>query len=101
MTAINIQTITGINFPYTIYACDVYGNQCTLIATLVTSVPPEKIIILPSQFDSVAAVGIKVIDGNNCERFEVVYCNLLPPVPKQFQDYEYFEFMDFEIFDFQ
>lgn len=101
MTAINIQSITGINFPYTIYACDVYGSQCILIATLVTSVPPEKIIILPSQFDSVAAVGIKVIDGNNCERFEVVYCNLLPPVPKQFQDYEYFEFMDFEIFDFQ
>lgn len=101
MTAINIQSITGINFPYTIYACDVYGSQCILIATLVTSVPPEQIIILPSQFDSVAAVGIKVIDGNNCERFEVVYCNLLPPVPKQFQDYEYFEFMDFEIFDFQ
>ena len=101
MTAINIQSITGINFPYTIYACDVYGSQCILIATLVTSVPPENIIILPSQFDSVAAVGIKVIDGNNCERFEVVYCNLLPPVPKQFQDYEYFEFMDFEIYDFQ
>ena len=63
MTAINIQTITGINFPYTIYACDVYGNQCTLIATIVTSVPPENIIILPSQFNNVAAVGIKVIYG--------------------------------------
>ncbi len=28
MTAINIQSITGSNFPYTIYACDVYGSQC-------------------------------------------------------------------------
>lgn len=101
MTAINIQSITGSNFPYTIYACDVYGNQCALIATIVTSVPPDNLIILPSQFDNVAAVGIKVIYGDGCERFEVVYCNVLPPVPKQFQDYEYFEFMDFEIFDFQ
>lgn len=101
MTAINIQSITGLNFPYTIYACDVYGSQCALIATLVTSVPPQNIIILPSQFNSVAAVGIKVIDGNGCERFEVVYCNVLPPVPKQFQDYQYFEFMDFDIYDFQ
>jgi hypothetical protein len=49
----------------------------------------------------VAAVGIKVIYGDGCERFEVVYCNLLPPVPKQFQDYQYFEFMDFDIYDFQ
>jgi hypothetical protein len=92
MTAINIQAITGSNFPYTIYACDVYGNHCALIATIVTSVPPDNIIVLPSQFNNVAAVGIKVIYGD---------CNLLPPVPKQFQDYEYFEFMDFEIFDFQ
>ena len=58
-------------------------------------------IVLPPQFNNVAAVGIKVIYGDGCERFEVVYCNLLPPVPKQFQDYEYFEFMDFEIYDFQ
>jgi hypothetical protein len=101
MTAINIQAITGSNFPYTIYACDVYGNHCALIATIVTSVPPDNIIVLPSQFNNVAAVGIKVIYGDGCERFEVVYCNLLPPVPKQFQDYEYFEFMDFVLFDFQ
>ena len=101
MTAINIQSITGSNFPYTIYACDVYGSQCALIATIVSSVPPDNLIVLPSQFDSVAAVGIKVISDDGCERFEVVYCNLLPPVPKQFQDYEYFEFMDFEIYDFQ
>ena len=72
-----------------------------LIATIVTSVPPDNVIVLPPQFNNVAAVGIKVIYGDGCERFEVVYCNLLPPVPKQFQDYEYFEFMDFEIFDFQ
>ena len=90
MTAINIQAITGSNFPYTIYACDVYGNHCALIATIVTSVPPDNIIVLPSQFNNVAAVGIKVIYGDGCERFEVVYCNLLTPVPKQFQDYEYF-----------
>ena len=101
MTAINIQSITGSNFPYTIYACDVYGNQCALIATIVTSVPPDNLIVLPSQFNNVAAVGIKVIYGDGCERFEVVYCNLLPSESKQFQDYEYFEFMDFELYDFQ
>ena len=101
MTSIILNSITGLNFPYTIYACDVYGSQCALIATIVTSVPPDNIIVLPSQFNNVAAVGIKVIYGDGCERFEVVYCNLLPPIPKQFQDYQYFEFMDFNIYDFQ
>ena len=101
MTAINIQSITGSNFPYTIYVCDVYGNNCVLIATIVTSVPPQNIIVLPPQFNTAPAVGIKVIYGDGCEKFEVVLCNVLPPVPKQFQDYQYFEFMDFYIYDFQ
>jgi hypothetical protein len=101
MTAINIQSITGSNFPYTIYVCDVYGNNCVLIATIVTSVPPQNIIVLPPQFNTAPAVGIKVIYGDGCERFEVVYCESILPVPKQFQDYEYFEFMDFVLFDFQ
>jgi len=72
-----------------------------LIATIVTSVPPQNIIVLPPQFNTAPAVGIKVIYGDGCEKFEVVLCNVLPPVPKQFQDYQYFEFMDFYIYDFQ
>jgi hypothetical protein len=99
MKAINISNITGLNFPYTIYACDVYGNNCILIATISTSVPPINSIVLPIQFNSAPAIGIKVVTSDNCERFHIFDCSF--PKPKQFQDYENFEFMDAILYDFQ
>jgi len=82
MTSIEITSITGsIIIPYTIYACDVYGNNCVLIATIGTTVPPSNTIILPYQFNMAPAVGIKVITFDGCERFEVFNCIELPPSP--------------------
>ena len=60
MTSIEIANITGLSYPYQIYVCDVFGNQCVLIATINTSVPPSTNFILPSQFDNAPAVGVKI-----------------------------------------
>ena len=82
MKSIDITNITGLNFPYTIYACDIYGNNCILIATITTSVPPINSIVLPYQFNSAPAVGIKIITFDNCEKFHHIICNPTPtPTP--------------------
>jgi hypothetical protein len=99
MKSISIYNITGLDFPYTIYACDIYGNNCILIATITTSVPPSNSILLPPQFDSAPSLGIKIITSDNCERFHTLNCSV--PKKYQFQDYEDFEFMDFILYDFQ
>jgi hypothetical protein len=58
MTSIELTVITGsITIPYSIYACDVYGNNCVIIATIVTTVPPTNTIFLPPQFNTAPAVG--------------------------------------------
>ena len=63
MTQIEILGVSGATYPLNIFACDVYQNQCILIATLY-SVPVSPIIItLPPQFDSSPAVGILIRDN--------------------------------------
>ena len=75
MTSIELTLISGsITIPYSIYACDVYGNNCVIIATIVTTVPPTNTIFLPIQFNTAPAVGIKIISGDECERFEIFNC---------------------------
>jgi hypothetical protein len=59
----------------------VYGNNCILIATIGTTVPPSNTIILPSQFNTAPAVGIKIMTFDGCERFEIFNCSVLPPTP--------------------
>ena len=76
MTQIEILGVSGATYPLNIFACDVYQNQCILIATLY-SVPVSPIIItLPPQFDSSGYF-------------------------KQFQDYNEFLFMDYVIYQWE
>lgn len=74
MGSIEITNVAGFTYPYTIYVCDVYGNQCILVATIYSNVPPTNSIPLPFQFNSAPAVGLKLIAGNGCEHFEILYC---------------------------
>lgn len=81
MTSIEITSITGgVTIPYTIYACDVYGNNCVIIASIVTTVPPSNTIFLPTQFNTAPAVGIKIITDDGCERFEIFDCLEIPKI---------------------
>jgi hypothetical protein len=103
MTQLEIRSISGGTLPINLYACDVYQNQCVLFGTINTTVPPITIFTLPQQFDSVPAIGILLVDGNGCERFEVGVCGDTG-VTKIFQntdDNYIFQFMDFVIYQYE
>jgi hypothetical protein len=80
MNSVTINTIS-LNPYYIIYVCDIYGNNCVFNSIIPQTVPPSITIGLPSQFQNVSAVGIKIVNGENCEKFEVVLCNNLLPSP--------------------
>lgn len=73
MTEINLSSISGLTPPYTVYACDVFGVNCTLIATISGVVPPTNSILLPPPFYYAPAVGIKIV-STGCEIFKVFDC---------------------------
>jgi hypothetical protein len=98
MTKLDINSITGASLPLNLYACDVYGNQCVLIATITTAIPPPIEIILPAQFNTAPALGLKLIDSIGCEKFGIIYCD---DKAKIFQDGVIFIFMDADIYIFE
>jgi len=101
MTQLVINNVTGVTIPYNIFICNVYGNNCQIVATVNTVIPPVATITLPSPFDTAPAIGVKVVDSLGCEKFLIINCIELPPIPKQFQDGDYFYFMDYDIYQFQ
>lgn len=74
MTSIILNSITGLTYPYDIYVCDVYGNNCGYISQINTPVPASVEIVLPPPFNMAPAVGIKIITSDGCERFKVIDC---------------------------
>jgi hypothetical protein len=100
MTQIQINSITGSAYPYTVYACDVYGNQCVLITTIPSTATFPLTITLPPQFNGAPAVGIKIIDSTGCELFGIINCQGIGK-GKLFEDGEIFLFMDADIYIFQ
>lgn len=82
MQTITLNSISGLNLPYTVYVCDVFGNNCTVLSTIVSTVPPTFTFILPPPFDVIPAIGIKIITSDGCERFEIYNCYVTPtPTP--------------------
>ena len=69
-----INTVTGFTVPFSAYTCDVYGNQCVLVTTIYTPIPPSIFITLPIQFNTAPAIGIKLTDALGCEKFEIYNC---------------------------
>ncbi len=76
MTSIQITEISGLTYPYDIYVCDVFGNQCLLVATINSDVPPVNTLVLPPQFNTAPAVGVKIV-SHDCVKFNIVYCYLV------------------------
>ena len=79
MTSIILNSITGLNYPYDIYVCDVYGNNCGYISQINTPVPASVEIVLPPPFNMAPAVGIKIITSDGCEKFIVFDCIYITP----------------------
>jgi|688.fasta_scaffold1042165_2 hypothetical protein len=101
MAQIQIQTTSFIFTSYNVFVCDVYGNQCVLVANVLPPQPPTIVITIPSQFNTAPAVGIKLIDSLGCEILKIVDCTQQYLTIKQFQDGDDFYFMDNEEYDFQ
>lgn len=91
MTSLQFSSIFGLTFPYTIYICDIFGSQCILVAYIDTNVPLNNLFVLPPQFNTAPAIGVKVITSDGCEKFKVLYCS---DDIKDFMDLEDFFFMD-------
>ena len=91
MTSLQFTNISGLNFPYTVYVCDVYGGHCILMAYIDTNVPINNTFVLPPQFNTAPAIGIKIITSDGCEKFKIIYCS---DNNKDFMDLEDFFFMD-------
>jgi len=81
MTSIFLNSIIGLTYPYDVYVCDVYGNNCGYLVQINVSVPSPVEVVLPSQFNMSPAVGIKIITSDGCERFKIIDCNVLLPTP--------------------
>ena len=79
MTSITLNSIIGLTYPYDVYVCDVYGNNCGYIVQINTYVPSSVEVVLPSPFDMAPAVGIKIITSDGCERFRVIDCIYITP----------------------
>lgn len=99
MTQVFITNITGLTPNYEIYACNVYGDDCVLLDNLGSSVPPIVNYILPPSFDTVPAIGLKIV-SNGCERFHILYCESFDQ-DKLFQDGVNFYFMSGDQYEFQ
>ncbi|NDC17426.1 MAG: hypothetical protein EBZ92_05775 [Actinobacteria bacterium] len=98
MTQVQISYVAGATFPIFIYACDVFGNNCVLVASVTSITPLPYIITLPPQFDTAPQITLKFVDAIGCEHSEILLCTL---DEKVFEDGVTFLFMDGITFIFQ
>jgi hypothetical protein len=96
MTQVIVNIVSGFIPPFSGVACDVYGNNCSYIGSG-TTFPTT--FTLTSQFDSAPAFQLTLTDSSGCSVSEILYCS--DNVQKQFQNMEYFVFMDGELYQFQ
>lgn len=95
---VTIYSALNITPPFSGIACDVYGNQCSYVGSG-TTFPTT--LTLTSQFNTAPALQLTIVDSTGCTVSEIIYCNDLVGNPKQFQNLDYFYFMDGEIYEFQ
>lgn len=103
MNGLDITSIIGPNFPYIVYICNSLGGQCVEVATINANVaPPILISPLPSIFNNIPKIGIKIISqADGCIIFKTITCESIEVEPKSFMDGEEFLFMDGVKYTFQ
>ena len=94
---VTIFSATGITPPFSGTVCDFYGNNCSYVGSG-TTFPTT--FTLPAQFNSAPVVQLTLTDSFGCFVTETIYCVVGAP-PKQFQNLDYFFFMDGTPYEFQ
>lgn len=96
-TQIVITAGNTVTPPFSGTVCDFFGNNCSYIGSG-TTFPTT--FTLPPIFNSAPVVQFKLVDSVGCELTEFLYCTIQGE-PKQFQNLQYFFFMDGEQYYFQ
>jgi hypothetical protein len=78
MNDITISSITGLVPPFSAYCCNVYGNFCVFIGSG-SSAPLT--LTLPPQYVGAPALGLLLVDSNDCSVFEEILCSPTSPSP--------------------
>ena len=94
MTNLVFSGVSGMDIPYNVWGCDIFGNNCILIATIYNPIPPTLTIPLSPIFDTYPGLLIKLTNCSNCDYSEYSVCDLVFGTIKQFQDGDLFYFMD-------
>lgn len=84
MIQIQLTNIEGAVYPVDVYISDIYGNNQSLLTTIITGPVPPTITFdttIPSIFDTAPEVMLKLVDANQCETFHILPCILPSPTP--------------------
>jgi len=68
--SIDITSVTGGVAPITFYACDQYGNNCSLLGT------SPGVYILPTLLQTATTLMIKSVDSTGCIYFKIISCDI-------------------------
>ena len=68
--SIDITGVSGGTAPISFYACDQYGNNCSLLGTT------PGVYILPTLLQTATTLMIKSVDSTGCIYFKIISCEL-------------------------
>lgn len=68
--SIDITGVSGGTAPISFYACDEYGNNCSLLGTT------PGVYVLPSLLQTATTIMVKSVDNSGCIYFQIISCEL-------------------------
>ena len=68
--SIDITNVSGGTAPISLYACDEFGNNCTLLGY------SAGIYVLPSLLQTATTIMVKYIDSTGCIFFKLITCDV-------------------------
>lgn len=66
--SVDITGVSGGTAPISFFACDEYGNNCTLLGTT------PGVYVLPSLIQTATTFMIKSVDSTGCIYFKIITC---------------------------
>lgn len=77
MKQVRITLISGTTYPVDVFIADVYGNNRSLLGTIVSGPVPPTVTyntVIPSIFNTAPEVMLLMVDSEGCETFKILEC---------------------------
>lgn len=77
MKQVRITLISGTTYPIDVFIADVYGNNRSLLGTIVSGPVPPTVTyntVIPPIFNTAPEVMLLMIDSEGCETFKILEC---------------------------